>query len=180
VINAPDKSLKVVEATRILNEFVGDLIVGTQVMVQYAKLSKEGRISPKVEQAVLKMCLSHLIITLTKFTELYMRYKDILPKDCVEECKKIFTELERRNVREMRNKVFAHIWDDDHGRPLKLSEIILAMERVFGPDTHVFLRWINDPKANEFGKTVIGTIEFTRDRLIEDFKLTNEELFPVD
>ncbi len=74
-----------IEACRLLNDFVGDLIAGTRVPDALANMGFEDR----VLRVCYRMCFSHLILTLAKFIELYERYQRTFPENARIECREV-------------------------------------------------------------------------------------------
>src|SRR5580765_4189772 len=125
---------KAVEAFRFLNEYVGDLVAGTRSLELFDTSPLFANVSDSFRLVLRRMCLSHMVVTLSKWGEVYDRYKDILPKDVLEACRDLRKELDRRGVRDFRNTVVGHIWDEKLGRPLTASEIERRLATVIGHD----------------------------------------------
>jgi len=70
---------KAIEAFRILNSFVGDLVAGTRSLELFESPGFSSRLDQNVQRVLRRMCLSHLVITLSKWAELYDRYKGVKP-----------------------------------------------------------------------------------------------------
>jgi len=56
------------------------------------------------------------------------------------------------------------------------NEIEDLDKKITKGDMREFLRWINDPKNNHLGKTIVGTIEFVRDSIQKKWALSEQEL----
>lgn len=127
------------------------------------------------------MCFSHLIITLSKWAELYDHYARVIPDDCRAACKDLRREIDRRRIRGFRNTCVGHIWDKQSRRPLTENALERYIERIVGDDPEQFWRWVNEPggaaEDNQFPRTVVSIIEHTRNRLMEEFQLTEQDLF---
>jgi len=158
---------KAVEAFRFLNEYVGDLVAGTRSLEVFDTSPLFATVSDSTRLILRRMCLSHLVVTLSKWGEFYDRYRDILPKDVLQTCRDLRKELDRRGVRDFRNRVVGHIWDKKLGRPLTASEVESRLAKVIGHDLASFRARINNPAGNHFPDTVIAVCERVRDRLGE-------------
>ena len=124
------------------------------------------------------MSLSYLFLTLDKWTEFYERFHDVIPDDCRSECKSLVKEVHRRKIKGFRNTFVGHIWDKKQGRPLTGAEIEAAADAIVDGDEDAFSTWCNNREHNEYPDTVVSIVEHTRDRLSEDYMLTESELFP--
>jgi len=158
---------KAVEAFRFLNEYVGDLVAGTRSLELFDTSPLFANVSDSMRLVLRRMCVSHLVVTLSKWGEVYDRYKDILPKDVLQACRDLRKDLDGRGVRHFRNTVVGHIWDKRLGRPLTASEIESRLATVIGDDLASFRTWINNPAGNHFPDTVVAVCERARDRLGE-------------
>ncbi len=167
---------KAVEAFRFLNEYVGDLVAGTRSLELFETSPLFANVSGSMRLILRRMCLSHLIVTLSKWGEVYDRYKDVLPSDALQACREVRQELDRRGVRHFRNTVVGHIWDNKLGRPLTASEVESRLATVIGNDLASFRTWINNPAGNEFPNTVVAVCERARDRLGEQHGFGSADL----
>jgi len=165
------------EAYRILNGFVGDLVAGTRSLELFASPAFSSQMKASTLATIRRMCLSHLIITLSKWAELYDRYKAVIPKDVRDACRELRKQIETRRVEKFRNSIVGHIWDKELMRPLTSAEIDTRLSQVFGEREESFLKWINDPKSNVFPSTVVAICEHTRDRIQAQYGLQREEIF---
>ena len=122
------------------------------------------------------MCISHLVITLSKWAELYDLYVAIFPSDVRDVASKLKRELDRRHVRSFRNTVVGHVRDAKLGRPLTADEIENRLKSVIGDSLESFQGWINNPAKNVFPETVVAICEHIRDRIAEDNGLGPNDL----
>jgi hypothetical protein len=166
-----------IQAFHLLNHFVGDLLAGSQVRRQYQSLAIANRVSAITAGCVNRMCLSHLFLTLQKWTEFYERFHHVVPADCRPTCKKLFKEVQRRQVSRFRNTFVGHIWDKKRRRPLTEEEIEAAVRQIVEGDQDAFARWCNDHEGNVYPVTVVSIVERTRDRIRKVFGLSEAELF---
>lgn len=153
-----------------------DLVAGTQV---YWLLQKQLEARPArepVPTVVRRMCLAHLIIALSKWSELYKRYRDVISEDVSPVAKSLSREIEARGIIKFRNKVVGHVWDDELKRALTADEIEERLSQVLGGSVDEFLLWINNPTCPNTN-TVVGTLERVHDRIKTDWGFTKEDLF---
>jgi hypothetical protein len=167
---------KAVHAADTLTDFIGDFVGGTALLRQWATDFKAGRVPETVMISVQKICLSHLVLALSKFTEFYKRFKQVIPSEHLGTCKALAAEIKRKGVVEFRNKCVGHIWDDDQQRPLVHSEIMTRLARLTGDDMYGFLNWINNPETNEFPSTVVSVVETVRDALASKYSISPGEI----
>lgn len=159
---------KASEAYRLLNEYLGDLIVGIRILELFEKSSLFTRQSTSMRVLLRRMCLSHLVLTLAKWGELYDRYKAVFPSDVRDACRKLKKEIDRRGVRNFRNTVVGHSRDDKLRRPLTVAEINDCLGAIIGDSIESFSAWINNPTTNNFPETVVAICERVRDRIAEE------------
>ena len=169
---------RAVEAFWILNDFVGDLIGATRAFEYFDTAKFKAGATDQVLRIYNKMADSFLFVALAKWIEFYDRYHVVIPTDLRRVCEQLRNELDKRGVREFRNKVVGHIWSKKHGRPLLPKEIEELDRKITRGAANEFLRWVNDPNNNRFGATVVGTSETVRDAIKREWLLSEQELFP--
>ena len=165
-----------VEAFRFLNDYVGDLVAGTRSLELFETSPLFSNVSDSMRVVLRRMCLSHLVVTLSKWGEVYDRYRDVFPDDVLQPCRDLRKELDRRGVRNFRNTAVGHIWDKKLRRPLTVSEVENRLGLVIGNDLASFRTWINNPAGNEFPYTVVAVCERIRDRIGEQHGLGSADL----
>lgn len=121
---------KAIEAVRILNDFVGDLVAGTRSMEVFESPGFSSKIGANTQLILRRMCLSHLVVTLSKWAELYDSYKAVIPSETRAACLKLRKEIDARGIRDFRNTVVGHIWDSELKRPLMRSEVDTRLAKV--------------------------------------------------
>lgn len=168
---------KAIEAYRILNDFVGDLIAGTRTLELYQSPKIKAVANQHTKLFAKRMCISHLIITMSKWSEFYRRYKSIIPKDIIQTAKNLQKDIDGRELVNFRNTVAGHIWDKKVNRALTPKEIDSRLQKVFVTNQKDFLNWINDPKNKKRSDTVITICELLRKRIKEEYNLTEKEIF---
>ena len=134
------------------------------------------KMSHAVSIGITRLCLFHLVLSLAKWVEYYKQYKAVLPQDVREGCRHLFKEVQDRKVVDFRNKIVGHIWDRDQNRPVRTDEAMDRLAEVCRNDFKGFLKWINDPDGNVFPRTVVAIVEHTRDRIAEEYGLTDADL----
>ncbi len=163
-------------AFQILNYFVGDLVTASQIRRLFQSSIITSKVSPATIDCANRMCLSYLFLTLVKWTEFYDRFHHVIPADCRADCKSLLKEVDRRDIKRFRNTFVGHIWDTKHGRPLTNPEIEVAVTAIVEGDKDAFSTWCNDHKGNVYPVTVVSIVEHTRNRIREEFALTDREL----
>jgi hypothetical protein len=122
------------------------------------------------------MCISHLVLTLTKWLEFYDRFRRVIPSDCLVACRSLRNDLRARGVTDFRNKCVGHIWDKALDRPLTDREVDAYLDRITRGEFSAFLKWLNDPARNTFPSTVVSVVEQTRNRIMEEFHISESAL----
>jgi len=153
-------------------------VAGTRSLEVFESPGFASRISDNTQLVLRRLCLSHLIVTLSKWTELYDRYKAVIPREARRACLDLRKEIERRGIREFRNKVVGHTWDSAVKRPLTHDEIDTRLTQVLNGDQQTFLAWVNNPRDNVFPNTVVSICEETRERIRVEHGLNDSEIFP--
>lgn len=156
---------KAINAVDLLNDFVGDFITGTMSLARYHAEHNSGSITTEQLVGINKMCLSHLILGLTKWSEFYKKFHDLIPIGHKDAAKQIIKTIETRKVLEFRNTCVGHIWDKENNRPLVNSEIMERLNKITSNDIQSFLRWLNNPNPAEFSNSVAGISEAIRDKI---------------
>ncbi|HZR04535.1 MAG TPA: hypothetical protein VFA61_01750 [Candidatus Udaeobacter sp.] len=166
---------KAVHAADILNDLIGDLVGGTMLFRYWITEFQAGRVPETLMVNVQKICVSHLVLGLFKFTEFYQRFNQVIPQEHSETCKALLAEINRKGAAEFRNKCVGHIWDNEQQRPLIQSEIMTRLDRLTGGDMPGFLNWINKPTPDESPSTVVTVVETVRDALMSEYSISSDE-----
>lgn len=127
-----------VDATDILNDFVGDFVSGVMVLIEYRTILLNDPVQKDALIAIQKMCLSHLILTLYKWLEFYEKYHSLFEGELKNECKELTKIIKSRNIDTFRNKCVGHIWDKDKKRPMYNSEIDKYLNKIMLYDIEKF------------------------------------------
>lgn len=157
----------------MLNDFVGDLIAGTWTLKLYQSHKISAVANQNTQLFVMRMCISHLIITVSKWNEFYERYKSIIPDNIGKKAKILQKDIKRRGLVSFRNIVVGHIWDKRLNRPLTPEEIDIKLQKVFITDQKDFLDWVNNPKNQK--NTIVDMCETLRTSLQEKYALTEKK-----
>lgn len=165
-----------VDAADLLNDVVGDLVAGTNVLREWYAAMTRGAADEGQVVAVQKMCVSHLMLTCSKLIEIYEKYNRVIPEPSRGQLKALMREFNRREIPAFRNKVAGHIWDKQAGRPLTQSEVTARLEVICSPDMPTFLTWLNDLTGNKSPENVVAVAEEARDALVQVFGLTPGEI----
>ena len=168
---------KAIEACRILNEFVLDLITGVKCIELFESPAVQAKASQETNLGMTRLCFFHLIITLSKWIEFYNKYQSLLPNKNRKVCKNLKKEIEKREIGLFRNKFVGHIWDKDCDRPLTKEESDAYIVKINGGDKAAFLGRINKLNA-PYPTTVVSISERVRDELEKQYSLTHRDLFP--
>lgn len=167
-----------IEATRLLNEFIGDLVIGSRAMGWLDTPALQPKVDQEFKVTMHRMCVWHVIATLSKWQEVYDCYHEVFPEDVREASRDLRKELERRGVRDFRNTVVGHILDKRTKKPISVTDIHRKLEKIFNGSYEGFLLWVNNPAGNVFPETVTSVVEQIRNRLMQQYSITSAELFP--
>lgn len=174
--NTYDPRERAVEATRLLNSFLLDFVVGSRGLESFDCPAIAPSVSRTTAIGLNRMAISHLVVSLAKWAEFYRHYRAILPADVRDACLALHDQIIARGIIDFRNTVIGHILDDDTKRPLTSREIDERLERVITGNREDFLRWINNPVANTFPHSVVAITEHVRDRLRREYGIRDEEI----
>jgi hypothetical protein len=167
---------RAVDAADVLNDFLGDFVVGVMVFREYAAYLQQGKLLVMQMVPIQKMCISNLVLAFAKFDEFWHHYSDVVPEAHREACKQVLREIRERKITDFRNHCVGHIWNKSQRRPLAHSEVMAALEVMVRQDFPSFLKWINDPHGNGYPKTVVSVIETVRDAICKEHQIAPEEL----
>ena len=164
------------EAFRLGSDLMMDLVAGTQTYYILARRFDEVPTPDHVRTAITRLCVFHTIITLSKWVELYGRYRAIIPMDVRDTAKKLRNEIDERGIVEFRNKVVGHIWDADLQRALTNEEVQDRLDVITKSNVAGFFAWINDGRLEDNPNTAVGMIEIVRDRIRDEYGLSDADL----
>ena len=163
------------DACRLANDLMLDLVTATQAFRTLQAALAERPAAEPVGIGINRICVFHVILTLAKWIEFYDRYAVVLPADVREAAKQLRQEVERRGIRRFRNNVVGHIWDDEQKRALTNTEVEHRLAAITGGDVAIFMEWVNNGHANP-PDAPVSVIERVKTRLLEEYKLSYEEL----
>ena len=166
------------EAFRLANDLMTDLLTGGSAYVVFQTLFQRNAdaVPDHVRTAATRLCLFHAVITLSKWVELYDRYKGVIPANVKEIAKQLRGEIYNRGIMAFRNKVVGHIWDDDQHRALTNAEVEERVSALAGSNVAAFLRWAAEPQSATNTTSPVAIIERVRDSIRDSYGLTDEDL----
>jgi hypothetical protein len=167
----------ILDAIYVLNDIFDYLVAGTMVFDRYQIKFESGEFSQPGIVAVQKMCVSHLILGLSKLVEFWEYYHHLVPDDLRPEIKATVSKLQSRDLRHFRNTVVAHIWDKKLKRTRTQLEIIEQLNRISDNKPKAFLSWLNNLNGNVYPIDLVSIVETLRDRLREEHSVSAEEVF---
>jgi hypothetical protein len=122
------------------------------------------------------MAISHLVVSLAKWTEFYRHYRTILPADAHDACLALHHQIIAAALSTSATQLSVIYWIMIQSGPLTSREIDERLERVIAGNREDFLRGINNTTANIFPHTVVAITEHVRDRLGQEYDLRDEEI----
>ncbi|QCT98424.1 hypothetical protein FEV13_16665 [Stutzerimonas degradans] len=123
----------------------------------------------KYTQFYLRMCITSLILSLSKLDEVLKHYgKEInfLPIQIKDNLRLIKKEIERRKIYQFRSKYSAHVINTDTRTPLSLKEGEERYDSIIGSDIALildFCDWLNPNPTSD--SSVVSAIVAARDYL---------------
>ena len=110
--NTYDPRERAVEATRLLNSFLLDFVVGSRGLEIFDCPAIAPSVSRTTAIGLNRMAISHLVVSLAKWAEFYRHYRAILPADVRDACLALHDQIIARGIIDFRNTVIGHILDD--------------------------------------------------------------------
>jgi len=165
-----------VDAVDILNDFVGDIVAGVMVLIEYRALLLNDPKQGDAMIAIQKMCLSYLVLTLFKWIEFYEKYHSLFEGELHTQCKELTKTIKTRHIDKFRNKCVGHIWDKDKQRPMFNSEVNEKLEHIMQNDIQKFLFWLNNPKGNTYPLSVVSIVEKCRESILIKYDIKHNEI----
>ncbi len=166
-----------IQACRLLNEMAGELIAGTRAPLAFEQTMTY---HPRLARILLRMCLSHLIVTLAKWPDFHRRYRAMIPRDCRDDCEELTKTLKSKRVEEFRDRTPGRIWNHRSNAPLTTAEIDHRIEQITDGSPEVFLSWLNNHHHNRFPETVVSIAEHVLDRIKDEHELSDTDIFPEE
>lgn len=127
------KNNQVEDAIEVLTLLIAELKMSYVVIDLFLKrvISDETFEEKKLNVGVyLGIQFNYIIITLTKYLELYQKYKHVINRVSGNDGKDLFQSLNRLSITEYRNKYCAHIIDKSTGRPISHEESNKFFENI--------------------------------------------------
>ena len=103
-----------------------------------------------------RMTMSWIVLSLFKVDELWRKYGR-LAKSSKEGMKAVLKESRERGVPEFRNKVVAHLLDQDTKDPVEPERLQTMMVAIWRNDVQQFARWLANPDPAHVD-TVVRTL----------------------
>ena len=169
--------LKAIEAYKILNDILADLVIGTRSVEHLFNLLQSVPRDGSYKTGVTRLCAFHIILSLTKYIEFYQHYKNVIPVEVRGSCKDLIKILKNKKIVEFRNKVVGHVWDKDKRAPITDAEHDNYIKQIYGDNFEAFLLWINNPDNNIFPKTVVSIVEHTKNKIAKNYNIIDAEIF---
>lgn len=167
----------ILDAIYVLNDIFDNLVAGTMVFDRYQSRYESGGLTQPGIVAVQKMCVSHIVLGLSKFLEFWEYYHHLVPDEMRPEVKATVSKLQSQDLRRFRNTVVAHIRDKKLGRTRTQFEAIELLNRISDNNPKAFLTWINSPNDNVYPKNLVSIVESLRDHLREEHSISANEVF---
>jgi hypothetical protein len=168
---------RALQAYRLLNDLLLDLLVGHRSLEFYDSAAFQKALPRVMLTGMKRMAISHTIMTLAKWVEFYEKYSQVIPADVRAQCKTLAAEIREKRIRDFRNKVVGHIWDNESQRPLVREEIDSHLDRIFPHGRKAFMLWVNDPSKQEYPQTVVSIVERVRDHIAAEYAISDAEVF---
>lgn len=165
-----------IDAVDLLNDLVGDISTGVMVFREYDQQYRAGHLTFPMMVGIQKMCFSHIILSLTKWLEIYKKYHFLFPPEAVTVCRNLNKVINQRKILNFRNVCIGHIWNKKTQSPLFLSEIMSRLEIIAGGNLTEFLKWLNNPEGNIYPNTVVSIIVKIRDKIVVKYKIKPDEV----
>ncbi len=167
----------ILDAIYVLNDVFDNLVAGTIVFEKYQSKFESGGLSQPGIVAVQKMCVSHIVLGLSKLVEFWEYYHHLVPDELRPEVKAMVSKLQSNDLRHFRNTIVAHIWDKKLGRTRTQFEMIDQLNRISDNNPKAFLSWINNPNSNVYPNTLVSIVVALRDQLRQEHSISAGEVF---
>jgi hypothetical protein len=177
---------KAIEAVPLLNDLWSDIFAGDGLF----QLLEEHKIRFNSEAHlgyVQRMVFFHLAMALCKLAEFHKHYTRYLPDECRPWLRDLNAEVERRGIREMRNKCIGHILDESTGAPLTPERINEMFARAVGVQGEIrveeveqkseqFYRWMRNKDSPGDLDTVMGRVMWLRNQIMQEHALSASDV----
>jgi hypothetical protein len=166
---------KAIEAVRLLNDLWWDILAGDGLF----QVFEEHRIRFRSEEhlgSVQRMVFFHLAMVLCKLAEFYRHYSRHLPEECRMWLKGLSAEVERRGLRDLRNKAIGHVLDKDAGTPLTGERLDQLFRLAVDDDSEQFYRWMRNAASPGDLDTVMGRVKWLMDEIMRAHALSASDV----
>jgi len=171
-----DRNL-ILNAIYVLNDIVDYLVAGTMVFRNYQMKFESGDFTQPGIVSVQKMCVSHIVLGLSKLVEFWEYYHHLVPKELRPEVKATISKIQSRDLQQFRNTVVAHIWDKKLNRTRTQLEMIEQLNRISDNNPKAFLLWLNNPSGNVYPDNLVSIVQTLRDHLVKEHNVSAGEVF---
>jgi hypothetical protein len=168
---------RAIEACHILNDLIGDIVVSTRTIEIFESMNFKPLMTAVYKIAATRLCVFQIVLNLNKILEFNSHYRSFVPKEMSDCWKIMIKELNSRGVKNFRNTLAGHIWNDQLKRPILKKEHDESEKQLYRNDFNGFLLWINNPNDNTFPKTVLSIVESAKKKIAEDYKIDDSEIF---
>lgn len=159
-----------VECARLLNDLWWDILAGDGLF----QALEEHKIPFRSEDhlgSVQRMVFFHLAMVLCKLAEFQRHYGRYVSGEYRLWLKELSVEVERRGLRDLRNKAIGHIIDKDQDAPLTGKRLDEMFQRAVDDDSEQFYRWMRNGKQPDDMTTVMGRVMWLRDEIMRQHLL---------
>jgi hypothetical protein len=115
-------------------------------------------------------------MSLSKWVELYDRYRDVIPESVRADAKALRVDIDSRGIVEFRNKVAGHIWDRELKRALSNAEIEGRLRAITRSDVATFLDWSGNPEPETGTQSAALLIEQVRNAIRDQYNFADADL----
>jgi hypothetical protein len=161
------------EMSWLFSDMIHDMVAPSAVLKELNTV-KEFRSGNSSYLAVHRMCLSHLIISLCKFDEIYREYRDErkeMPQAIQVPLDELKREIEKRKIYQFRSKYVGHAFEEIKVDGGKNKNILIPLKEgdkrlftIVDGDHNKFYDWICPQNISENkGLSVVELIESVRD-----------------
>jgi len=152
-------------------ELIENFKAGFLTTVQVVQAHVRGDVDIRHVAFILRMTMSWIAISLSKFSEFWARYGALASPDIAEEAKSILRVIRDRKVDDFRNTVAAHLLDRGTRNPVPQNQVQEQLTRIWGGnDPQPFLLWLDDP-IDHSPHTVCATLRRFRAHLKANYEL---------
>ena len=167
----------ILDAIYVLNDIFDALVAGTMVFENYQSKHSTGKLSKAGIVAVQKMCVSHIVLGLSRLVEFWENYHHLVPEELRPEVKALVAKIQRKELMRYRNTVVAHIRDKKLGRVRTQLEAVELLNQISDNNPQAFLSWLNNPSDHAYPNSVVSIVERLRDEIRDAHSVSAAEVF---